>query len=502
MPTWSDIVSIGRSLKIPTISRQQLDRQSTTALTTYEIPRLADRMKIHRAEALLQLPLHNDTVLFELPSMAFDIKEDVFLTLASQIGPTLGARIISGPPNRMNGKFMVEAKFQTQDDTDKALNDGITVDDTKHQAIVTRTENEELPNMVRVHMSGLPFEKADELSTNLKKAMEHYGTVCQIKILRQRNTFIGAATVLLDIDDSKREQKFEPLQRMLYLDVWEKYVPANFKGAPPVCYHCRQSGHLKRDCPIMAQIVCYKCDGRGHIARHCDQATIPTRRNRSIEEEADLPAAEKITKKSKKDEIQKNEEKHEKIEKNTEKEINAKNENNAETGYESQAAGGGRSPKSSISSNSMKSVELNEMSFSNSSQNDDIIDITMPDKNGNEDSITDDLVFGEGNILASKHAPITKAAKMKVDDPKELEDDQNTQEADQETLITDPRRMLEQTKTAPNTKRMNLKKNQEESSYEDKVVGLTIKPKTSKTPSQLPKKSQAKSTITTPSPRQ
>ncbi|ORZ02003.1 hypothetical protein BCR42DRAFT_338924 [Absidia repens] len=184
MTSWSDIVSKGKSLKVPISSRRIPDRQQTESTQIFAIPKLANRMRVHRAEALLQLPLHNDTVLFELPAMPFEEKEEVFSLLSTQIGPTLGARIITAPPNRMNGMFMVEARFNKEDHTEKALTEGLTIDEGKYQAIVTRTENEALPKMVRVHMFGIPFEEVEELKEKIKSSMETYGTVCQINLLR------------------------------------------------------------------------------------------------------------------------------------------------------------------------------------------------------------------------------------------------------------------------------------------------------------------------------
>ncbi|KAI8968643.1 hypothetical protein BDB01DRAFT_174089 [Pilobolus umbonatus] len=79
-------------------------------------------------------------------------------------------------------------------------------------------------------------------------------------------------SVLLDcnVPTAKEDEEHrQPLARMLYLRYFNKYCPASYKGALPVCYLCRQAGHVKTCCPKIASILCYHCRGRGHIARFC-----------------------------------------------------------------------------------------------------------------------------------------------------------------------------------------------------------------------------------------
>ncbi|KAI9302693.1 hypothetical protein BJ944DRAFT_279544 [Cunninghamella echinulata] len=48
-------------------------------------------------------------------------------------------------------------------------------------------------------------------------------------------------------------------------------MSASYKGAPPVCFQCRQSGHIRKDCPMMKQITCSRYLHKGHIARFCKE---------------------------------------------------------------------------------------------------------------------------------------------------------------------------------------------------------------------------------------
>ncbi|CAO3641221.1 unnamed protein product [Cunninghamella echinulata] len=81
----------------------------------------------------------------------------------------------------------------------------------------------------------------------------------------------GQVSVLLDTNDTDEKVNYLPLQRMLYLSFWDSYMPASYKGAPPVCYQCRQTSHIRKDCPLMRQITCSRCLVKGHIARFCKE---------------------------------------------------------------------------------------------------------------------------------------------------------------------------------------------------------------------------------------
>ncbi|KAI7873583.1 hypothetical protein K492DRAFT_200599 [Lichtheimia hyalospora FSU 10163] len=56
---------------------------------------------------------------------------------------------------------------------------------------------------------------------------------------------------------------------MLYLEAWDVFTPASFRGAAPICYYCRQAGHIRNACPELAKRVCFGCGKTGHTRRYC-----------------------------------------------------------------------------------------------------------------------------------------------------------------------------------------------------------------------------------------
>jgi len=108
-------------------------------------------------------------------------------------------------------------------------------------------ENSE-KSLIKVNLTHLPLDHQDEIKEGLMQSMEKYGQVCQMKLFTTaRGYFEGEATVLLDTTQRGEDQQSEELTRMIYLEKWDDYYPATFKGAPPVCYMCRLSGHVKKD---------------------------------------------------------------------------------------------------------------------------------------------------------------------------------------------------------------------------------------------------------------
>lgn len=395
---WSEIVAKGQKMKVPSMVTRRGEKPTDVPSIIYEREELASLMKMHRAEAMLEVALHNNCVLFEFPTMAFPNKTDVYQELITQIGRMLGGRLITAPPHRANGKFMVETKFATEEHMEQAINQGITVDDVQYRAVYTRSDRGDLPKMVHVHVSGVPFEEEDILVDKLTESLQYYGKVCQLKMYRQSGVFEGKIAVLLDLN-ATAENAPEPLQRMLYLSAWDMFAPTSYKGAPQVCYHCHQSGHTKATCTILAAIKCFNCNGHGHIARQCKEVDAPvetpvkrTHQEQRYNEEA-VSNAEKKEENTKENEDKKGKKEYLKKQKTEEK--MSKKETKTATGNE-------------VSDTSNAPVSSTKLQTNDT-------DISMNDTPPPEDSDSDmnsEDDKGEG-LEASQHAPNSRH--MKID---------------------------------------------------------------------------------------
>jgi hypothetical protein len=84
--------------------------------------------------------------------------------------------------------------------------------------------------------------------------------------------FEGELSVLLDASSSSLDEQgillpIQALQRNLYLEVWDTFAQAWYKGAELVCYYCRKAGHIRAKCRLLQKQVCYGCGKNGHTVK-------------------------------------------------------------------------------------------------------------------------------------------------------------------------------------------------------------------------------------------
>ncbi|CAO3647619.1 unnamed protein product [Cunninghamella echinulata] len=267
--TWTQIVSRGLELKVPKTNNGReiaMQRRAMEKIKVYEHPELQDQLRIHRAEVILQQALHSNDVLFEIPYCTH--YRDAYKLIEDTCGRVLGFRCINKPKeNNTKQNLLIEAKFANETDRKEAISKGITIDGIVHRSTPCMENANDMPEMTRVYISGVPPEEEDKYQDMLIQSLNCYGQVAQMLLLKDNRYFEGEISVLLN--RSSKTGSYELLQRMLFLSAWDRYLPAYFKGAPKVCNHCRKTGHIKKECPALADLKCYNCNGKGHIARNC-----------------------------------------------------------------------------------------------------------------------------------------------------------------------------------------------------------------------------------------
>ncbi|CAO3669087.1 unnamed protein product [Rhizopus stolonifer] len=171
-------------------------------------------------------------------------------------------------------ELIIEALFRDFGDARSAINIGIVVDGLVFKASSSNACG--LASLTRVHLDFLNIPTGEALSDCLLQSFRYYGKVYQIKKFTTDGFFEGLVSVLIDNTDTYEDEErnqvpVKPLSRMLYLQALDNYVSATFRGAPPVCYYCRQAGHIRSKCLILAKKECYRCGTLGHTARVCKE---------------------------------------------------------------------------------------------------------------------------------------------------------------------------------------------------------------------------------------
>ena len=268
---WTTVVSKGLLSKVIVPIATKRDSTSKTEVLTstivYEDPDITKLLLAQKASSIVQQSLTKDSVLFCFPSSLFEHRALAYKLIEDQISADVdGFRTISNYSNRISKDLLVEVKFRKEADGVKAIDEGVEVNGLVYQA--SPSEDGATRNLVRVQLDLLHIPNKSTFLAELMKSLSNYGKVCQVKQFFFHNYFEGKVSVLLDVGDENKK-KYQPLTRMIWLEEWDVYVPAQFKGADPVCYYCRQYGHIKQDCPKLAGQACFRCHQTGHTKRFC-----------------------------------------------------------------------------------------------------------------------------------------------------------------------------------------------------------------------------------------
>lgn len=269
---WSQVVAKAAGMKVVTSSRSPRDTSTITTDIIYELPEFTQQQLARKAASIIRQALSPESVLFSFPLNVFEHRTDAYQLIIDQIGPLKSIRPLSNYEVRARRDLLIAAKFTCPEHTHAAINSGVVVDDIVYKASPTISGAEN--PLVRVQINLLHNADDDDLEKGLLRSLKYYGKVYQIRRTLCNGFFEGQLTVVLDPqygyeDDSGSKRDAQPLQRMLYLEAWDVFAPASFKGAAPICFYCRQAGHIRNACPELAKRVCFGCGAHGHTRRFC-----------------------------------------------------------------------------------------------------------------------------------------------------------------------------------------------------------------------------------------
>ncbi|CEP12339.1 hypothetical protein [Parasitella parasitica] len=203
--------------------------------------------------AIIQQSLSSDSVLFSFQKYLFSDRFDAYKEIQRQISSDVEFRPLSLYDDRADGSLLIEAKFSDMDHASQAIQEGVSIQGVVYRALSTM-KKAKLGELMHVQFTLLPL---------------------QAKQYKRQGFIEGQISMIIDTSvgyqvGQGKWQEAKALSRMLCLSKFDCFVPATYKGAPPICHFCHQSGHILSCCP--QQLVkrrCFGCDQPGHIVRFC-----------------------------------------------------------------------------------------------------------------------------------------------------------------------------------------------------------------------------------------
>jgi hypothetical protein len=225
--------------------------------------------------AIIQQSLSSGSVLFSFQKTLFSDRVAAYKLIQEQISHDVEFRPLSLYDSRDDGSLLIEAKFANVDHAMKAMQEGVTVQGVVYKASTSK-ESAEFGDLKHVQFTLLRMTQKATFLADLMESLSYYGKVLQVKKFTHLGYFEGKLSVMLDtsvgyqVGDSEY-QEARPLGRMLYLSEFDCFVPATYKGAPPVCHFCQHSGHVRAKCPELARRKCFGCNKQGHMIKFCPE---------------------------------------------------------------------------------------------------------------------------------------------------------------------------------------------------------------------------------------
>ncbi|KAK4518753.1 ubiquinol-cytochrome c reductase core subunit 1 [Mucor velutinosus] len=278
--SWVTVLSRGLSKKVINAPQQRAkdDHFKLIPEVMFEHEDLKAEVLTRKATAILQQALTPGSVLFTFPNKLFVHRTTAYRLIQEQIAASVQFRPLSLYHQKSTGDLLVEAKFDSPEDAKRAINNGITHGDVVYKATAVKDNSE--GKLTHVQMTIVRMPNMTTFLEDLQRSLKYYGKLYQIKKYTVDGFFEGHVSFLIDTsvkytDAEGHSYDVQPLSRMLYLSAWDVYVPATYRGAPPVCHFCRQSGHIRAACPILAKRKCFKCHKLGHTVKFCREEEKP-----------------------------------------------------------------------------------------------------------------------------------------------------------------------------------------------------------------------------------
>ena len=276
--TWAQRASRQTNVRFLQQNKRKLESNRNVPLVgtvLYEDDDLKGQILASKAMAIIQQSLSSGSVLFSFQKTLFSDRVAAYKLIQEQISHDVEFRPLSLYDSRDDGSLLIEAKFANVDHAMKAMQEGVTVQGVVYKASTSK-ESAEFGDLKHVQFTLLRMTQKATFLADLMESLSYYGKVLQVKKFTHLGYFEGKLSVMLDtsvgyqVGDSEY-QEARPLGRMLYLSEFDCFVPATYKGAPPVCHFCQHSGHVRAKCPELARRKCFGCNKQGHMIKFCPE---------------------------------------------------------------------------------------------------------------------------------------------------------------------------------------------------------------------------------------
>ena len=276
--TWAQRASRQTNVRFLQQNKRKLESNRNVPLVgtvLYEDDDLKGQILASKAMAIIQQSLSSGSVLFSFQKTLFSDRVAAYKLIQEQISTDVEFRPLSLYDSRDDGSLLIEAKFANVDHAMKAMQEGVTVQGVVYKASTSK-ESAEFGDLKHVQFTLLRMTQQATFLADLMESLSYYGKVLQVKKFTHLGYFEGKLSVMLDtsvgyqVGDSEY-QEARPLGRMLYLSEFDCFVPATYKGAPPVCHFCQHSGHVRAKCPELARRKCFGCNKQGHMIKFCPE---------------------------------------------------------------------------------------------------------------------------------------------------------------------------------------------------------------------------------------
>lgn len=144
----------GAGMKVITPSRVPRDANISTD-NLYEHPDFTRQQLSRKAAAIVRQAMTPHSVLFSLPTLAFERRSKAYAAIESQIGDVQGFRPLSVYDVRSRRDLLIEAKFIDLAHATEAIEEGITVNDIIYKASPSVAGSENLLIRVQLNNSSL-----------------------------------------------------------------------------------------------------------------------------------------------------------------------------------------------------------------------------------------------------------------------------------------------------------------------------------------------------------